>query len=90
MEQGTCPLCQSTMKQFEGYPHTICHACATQEDIRDASGYPVAYANASGEFVSYHHIEGTNWQKEDPICFVKGIRCYAAKGPEGIIIEVIR
>ena len=92
MEKGKCPICNETLMRLERYPRSICATCASKENLKDASGNPVDYINLhiGGGFASLHTMEdGTIVQKEDHICFVKGVKCYADEARfGGIVIQV--
>ena len=92
MTTSKCPICSADMPRLGRYPLSICRACATDDDIKDVSGHPVKFVNihafGSG-FASFHTIDGICIQKEEHICFVKGVKCYAEEGYfGGIVIQI--
>jgi hypothetical protein len=92
MEEGTCPICNSPLTRLIRYPLSICGSCASIENIKDASGNTVTFCNTDalgGGFASLHTINGKTVKKEENICFVKGIKCFAEEARfGGIIIQV--
>ena len=91
METGECPICNTNMRRLIRYPLSICDTCCSKENMKDISGNLVDFANTSigGGFVSLHTIDGTIIQKEDHICFVKGVKCYAEEARfGGIVIQM--
>jgi hypothetical protein len=89
MEQAPCPLCKQIVNFWERYPLAICGTCAS--DVKDPSGNPVRFKNVdwTGGFISIHTIDGAEVRKEEHICYVKGVKCYADETRfGGIIIEV--
>jgi hypothetical protein len=90
MEVGTCPICLTEIRRLARYPLSICKTCLLKENIKDVSGNPVDFINTSfeGGFASLHTVDGKVVQKEEHICFVKGVKCYADEGRfGGIVIE---
>ena len=94
MEQGNCPICTTKMDRMVRYPRSICGDCCTKENVKDASGNPVWFANSHPfgmGFVSLHTIDGTVVQKEEHVCYVKGVKCYAEEARfGGIVIQAHR
>ena len=92
MQKGTCPICNIQLRRLERYPRSICATCCSKENIKDASGNPVDFVNTHFPgigFASLHTIDGIVIQKEEHICFVKGIQCYAEEARfGGIVIQL--
>lgn len=91
MESAKCPICSTNMRRLRRYPLAICSNCVSQDDVKDVSGNHVEFINTSmwGGFASIHKIEGMILQKDEHICFVKGVKCYAEEGYfGGIIIQL--
>ena len=91
MIQGECSICSKKMYKLERYPLSICNRCSSKDNVIDANGYHVDFNNtdAGGGFVSLHTINDTIVQKEEHICFVNGIKCYADEARfGGIVIQV--
>lgn len=78
---------------MERYPLSVCGTCCSKENIKDASGNPMWFTNThifGMGFASLHTIDGVVVQKEEHICFVKGVKCYAEEARfGGIVIQVV-
>ena len=84
-----CPICNAFMQFTPRYPKAICGKCS--ENVKDSDGFNVTYFNVSisGGFKSVHDINGTSVEKEDHICYINGIRCYADEARfGGIVIQI--
>ena len=92
METGTCPICSAEIQRLARYPRSICRECFSRENVKDASGNPVWFCNTHFPglgFASLHTVDGTVVEKEEHICFVKGVKCYAEEAKfGGIVIEI--
>jgi hypothetical protein len=90
--EGNCPICARLFTIPIRYPKSICGNC-TRCDIKDKDGYIVTFQNIdiSGGFESIHVGEGNqNIKKQDHVCFVNGIKCWADQARfGGIIIQVM-
>ena len=83
-----CPICKDHLDYFTNrYPNAICNKCSNCE-ISDGFGNIVSFANVdfSGGFVSLHKINNTIEKKEEHICWIKGIKCYANEARFGGIV----
>ncbi len=92
MAQANCPICTNLFIGSERYPKSICGSCR-QTIIRDLDGHRVTFQNidAFGGFESIHVGEGNQiTKKEEHLCFVNGVKCWADEGRYGgIIIQVM-
>lgn len=91
MAQVKCSICENTFESYfaDRYPNAVCRDCINS-GCTDMNGDSVTFSNADiyGGFISYHTDK--NIQKEDHICYIKGIKCYADEHRiGGIIIQTI-
>jgi len=87
-----CPICLSHLEYIiSRYPNAICEDCRTK-DMFDSDGFPVSFENESlsGGFISIHNIDGTLVQKQDHICWIDNIKCYADEGRFGDIVIIYK
>jgi hypothetical protein len=75
----------------ERYPKLICENCTTGL-ILDSDGNRVSFRNkdCTGGFVSLHTLDDTTIEeRNDPICYINGIKCIATEHRlGGIIIQI--
>ena len=92
MAQANCPICANQYTRYERYPRSICGSCA-QSVIKDVDGHTVTFENIdwSGGFQSIHVGEGNQIiKKEEHVCFVNGIKCWADEARfGGIVIQTM-
>jgi hypothetical protein len=92
MELSNCPICTRPTNRSERYPRTICGSCV-QSVIKDEDGHTVTFENIdlSGGFQSLHVGEGNQIiKKEEHVCFVNGIKCWADEARfGGIVIQTM-
>lgn len=86
-----CPLCLDTMIYFTPrYPQMICQKCSNGDNgtIVDSSGNKVSFYNADiyGGFISIHIINNEKVTKEDHVCFINNIKCFATDARFGGIV----
>jgi hypothetical protein len=93
MDQSTCNVCKNIIKTISvRYPKMICIDCHNRPDIKDSDGFNVYFANQSitGGFISIHSIDNKLVEKEDHICFIDGVKCYATEARfGGIVIQTL-
>jgi hypothetical protein len=91
MEKVPCPLCLNVHSFTPRYPKAICGKCAAGE-ITDLTGQPVAFCNIdfSGGFRSLHTINQEVVQKNDHLCLIQNVKCYADEARfGGIVIQTL-
>lgn len=90
--ENKCPLCSEIMTYFTSrYPKMICINCANSK-ILDNSGNEVAFYNADfhGGFISIHNINNEQITKEEHICFINNVKCFANEARfGGIVIQKV-
>jgi hypothetical protein len=91
-----CPICLDIMNNFTlRYPKMICQKCSNGETgkIIDSFGNEVSFGNIdiSGGFTSYHKINNEIVKKEEHICLINNIKCYADEARfGGIVIQIMK
>ena len=96
-----CPLCLDILTYYTArYPKMICQKCSNGDNgkILDSFGNEVSFSNIdiSGGFASYHKIKNNNnnnndnenkiIQKEDHMCWINSVQCYADEARFGGIV----
>jgi hypothetical protein len=90
-----CPICLDIMDYFTPrYPNMICGKCANDNNgkILDSFGNEVSFGNLDiyGGFASYHKINNEIVKKEDHLCWINTIKCYANEARfGGIVIQTM-
>jgi hypothetical protein len=93
-----CPICLDIMDYFTPrYSKMICGKCANGNNdnnckILDSFGNEVSFGNLDiyGGFASYHKINNEIVKKEDHLCFINNIKCYANEARfGGIVIQTM-
>lgn len=95
---NNCPLCLDVLTFYTPrYPKMICQKCSNGDNgkILDSFGNEVSFGNIdiSGGFISYHKINNNDnennnkiIQKEDHMCWINNIQCYADEARFGGIV----
>jgi hypothetical protein len=96
-----CPICLDIMDYYTPrYPNMICGKCANGNNVNnvnngkilDSFGNEVSFGNIdiSGGFISYHKINNEIVKKEDHLCWINTIKCYANEARfGGIVIQTM-
>lgn len=96
-----CPLCLFILEYYtDRYPKMICPKCANGENgkIIDNFGNDVSFSNIDiyGGFASHHKISNGNSNeneiihKNEHICWINSIKCYASEARfGGIVIQTM-
>lgn len=80
-----CPVChKNEVKQVTRYPRMLCPICHEGEK-KDEAGNLVEFENIDlfGGFQSIHH---NGKIKNEHICYIKNVRCYADEARFGGIV----
>ena len=88
MEKIICSLCNEKCDGFSRYKNMVCNDCINKYNCKDINGNVVTYCNQdiSGGFISKHNENGLIIKKQDHICWINNIKCYACEARFGGII----
>jgi hypothetical protein len=83
-----CLICNNEiMSVSPRYPRMVCAQCHVSIK-KDESGYLVEFQNIDlfGGFQSIHDINGLKVTKNEHICYINNVRCYADEARFGGIV----
>ena len=88
-----CACCKNTIEYPSlRYPRMICSDCSNSNNILDSDNNIVSFGNIDfyGGFKSVHIINNNMIEREDHICFINNIKCYADEARfGGIVIQTL-
>jgi len=87
-----CPVChKNELTPNPRYPRMLCMVCHEGEK-KDEAGNGVEFQNIDlfGGFQSLHMENGETKIKNEHICYIKNVRCYATEARfGGIVIQTL-
>jgi len=87
-----CPICGEQRLFFARYPNALCNSCGYSKELVDSDGNPVEFTvryDGCG-IISLHNENGTIVERDEPICFLNGVECYAAEARfGGIAVQIL-
>jgi len=93
MTTQLCMICKEDLNYvFVRYPRIVCSKCIDSGDVKDIDGNNVSFGNThfSGGFESLHYIDNKIVVKNEHMCIVKGVKCYADEARVGgIVIQTV-